>query len=53
LGINVGLIVVNKVESEEQRRRLGRELSKRGRKVLFIDRRDEEPRGVEKLRELL
>ena len=53
LGINVGLIVVNKVESEEQRRRLGRELSKRGRKVLFIDKRDEEPRGVEKLRELL
>ena len=53
LGINVGLVVVNKVESEEQRRRLGRELSKRGRKVLFIDRRDEEPRGVEKLRELL
>jgi len=53
LGINVGLIVVNKVESEEQRGRLGRELSKRGRKVLFIDKRDEEPRGVEKLRELL
>ncbi len=53
LGINVGLVVVNKVESEEQRGRLGRELSKRGRKVLFIDKRDEEPRGVEKLRELL
>jgi len=53
LGINVGLVVVNKVESEEQRRRLGREFSKEGRKVLFIDKRDEEPRGVEELRKLL